>query len=202
MKNVKISKILSLVLAAGFAFLVFASTAEAATPLDAQRRPLTKEEIATIAKAFNGEDYAKMYPDVVKAFGTNDPMVMYNHFINCGIWENRQPNAQFEVNAYATKNVDLHKAYGPNVIAYYLHYANHPEERAGRGIATLGDAANRHAAVYYAYDFVVGQEQPRAGAMKLQTENYRPTDSMSDNEIISKLNDEGLLDAYLKSLGK
>ena len=205
MKRIKIAKVLSLALATVVAVTTFSMTSFASgtsSRADQYRRDLTTEEIATIYTIFDAEYYAKQCPDVVDAYGTTDASVMFSHFISNGLWEERQPNAQFNVDVYATRNVDLHKEYGDDIVAYYIHYATHPEEQIGRGVSTLGDAMQRHAAVYSVYDFVVGQVQPREGAWKVQTENASALDTMTDNEIISYLNDEGLLDAYLASVGK
>ena len=193
MKRFKIAKVLSLAFAAVFAVSVFTTNAFAATNAETHKRDLTAEEIALIATVFDADYYAKQCPDVVDALGTSDAQTLFAHFLGYGLWEERQPNAQFNVDVYATRNVDLHKAFGDDIVAYYVHYASHPEEQAGRGISTLGDAMRRHAAVYSVYDFVVGQEQPREGAMKIQTENATQFDNMSDNDIISYWNDEGIL---------
>lgn len=183
MKRFKIAKVLSLALSFVFALSIFTVTSVAhSNPGEAYKRALTNDEIATIATIFDAEYYAKQCPDVVDAFGTKDANVMFAHFINSGLWEKRQPNAELNIDVYATRNVQLHKQLGNDIVAYYVYYANHPEERANLGVCTLGDAARRRAAVYSVYDFVVGQEQPRAGAWKVQSENEIDIQNSKNNK--------------------
>lgn len=132
-----------------------------------QAKNLTPEQIATLRTIFEGEHYAKLYPDIKDAFGT-DYDAMFNHWITCGIWEYRQPSAAFNVDAFASNAVDLQPIYGPDMIAYYMHYATHPREtwRVGNN---LDDAGKHGATVYSVTDFVVGQTGPRKGAWPIQT---------------------------------
>lgn len=61
-----------------------------------------------VKEMFNAEDYAAIYPEVVAVVGDSEA-ALYNHFINYGIWEGRQPNKNFNVNAYASAYADLEK---------------------------------------------------------------------------------------------
>lgn len=165
----KFTKILSLVLAAFFAFSVFTVNSEAArSDLYSHKRDLTAEEIQVIAKLFDAEQYAKMYPDVVAELGS-DPTVLFNHFINYGIWELRQPAEEFEVNAYASLNGDLQVAYGDDIIAYYIYYIENPGQQAYRSPGTVYYAMWHNCTVYCVYDFVKGQQGAKAGATPLWT---------------------------------
>lgn len=84
-----------------------------------------------IKDMFDAEEYAKMYPDVVKALGT-DADKLYEHFVTHGIWEGRQPNKEFNVSAYASAYRDLTWFAGElglneeeTLLFMYEHYNNH-----------------------------------------------------------------------------
>lgn len=94
------------------------------------KRNLTESERNILRSLFNAEEYAKMYPDVAEACNRSiDPhstfeQKLFNHFIDTGIWEGRQPSESFSVAAYASAYSDLKKAFGSNIVEYYKHYYN------------------------------------------------------------------------------
>ena len=94
------------------------------------KRTLTESERNILSSLFNAEEYAKMYPDVAEACKPFDDEIftfeqkLFNHFINIGIWENRQPSESFSVVAYASAYSDLKKAFGSHIVEYYKHYYN------------------------------------------------------------------------------
>ena len=175
MKKFKFKNVLALALAAVVAVSVFSINSEAAVSTEAanQKRELTAEEIATIQPMFHAKEYAAYYPDVVKELG-EDETVLFAHFIAFGIWEQRQPSAFFNVDAYASRNPDLQSMYGNDIIAYYIHYATHPAENGWRTIPTLQQALWNGCTVYSVYDFVKGQTGPKAGAVPVVTPNAHP----------------------------
>lgn len=94
------------------------------------KRPLSDSEQNILRSLFNAEEYAKMYPDVAEACKPFDDGIftfeqkLFEHFINIGIWENRQPSESFSVAAYASAYSDLKKAFGSHIVEYYKHYYN------------------------------------------------------------------------------
>ena len=141
--------------------------------------------------------------NVVDTLGTSDANVLFAHFLNFGLWEERQPSALFNVDVYATRNIDLRAAYGDDIVAYYVHYATHPEEIVWRVTPTLSDSYRNGVTIYSVYDMVLGsQYDVKEGAWPVQTATYAPELAMSDNELITYLNDNGLLDEYLASVGQ
>ena len=157
-------------------------------------RQLTQEEIEVISRVFNPTYYANRYPDVAAAFG-NDETALFTHFIVFGIWEQRQPTAEFNVDAYATRNPDLQYAIGDDIVAYYIHYASYPAERSVRALPTLEDSYYHDTDVYSVYDFVKGQYGPKAGAVPVQTRNYHPALNFKSNDPVSEVD-------YYKNLDK
>lgn len=171
----KFTKFLSLTFAVIFAVSVFTVKSEAAMSAagQAHMRPLSENEVQLLYTIFEPEEYTKMYPDVKEVLGT-DEMTLFNHFITFGIWEQRQPCVAFNVDVYATRNPDLHVEFGDDIVAYYRYYATHLNEQSFRPKPTKYDALWNNCIIYSVYDFVEGQEQPREGAVPVQTGNYHP----------------------------
>lgn len=93
---------------------------------------------------FDAEYYAKCNPDVVAVLGNNYNALL-NHFLNYGIYEGRQPNVDFNVDAYSSAYADLQSAFDKIendyqvVLSYYTHYVNHGKYE-GREITTIAEA--------------------------------------------------------------
>ena len=80
--------------------------------VEVAKRELTQSDRNILRSLFNAKEYAKMYPDVAKTYKhfTNPIMLeqkLFEHFINNGIWEGRQPSTSFSVAAYASAYSDL-----------------------------------------------------------------------------------------------
>lgn len=94
------------------------------------KRTLTESDRNILRSLFNAEEYAKMYPDVAEECKSSlDPFrtfeeKLFDHFINLGIWEGRQPSESFSVAAYASAYSDLRKSFGSHIVDYYKHYYN------------------------------------------------------------------------------
>ena len=171
----KFTKFLSLAMAALFAISVFTIDSNAMSSVaQSHVRQLTTEEIQLIYPMFHADQYANMYPDVVKELGS-DEATLFSHFITFGIWEQRQPSEAFNVNAYATLNPDLSEKFGDDIVAYYMYYANHmAESGTTRSMPTYNYAIWHDTNVYSVYDFTAGQKGPNKGAVAVCTRNYHP----------------------------
>ncbi len=97
---------------------------------------LTKEFSNLVLKriggtVYNGVDYSAVYdfnyyiehnPDLYNVF-RNNPYSALEHFVNCGMSEGRQANAEFDVVSYRNRYQDLRQAFGwNNLKSYYDHY--------------------------------------------------------------------------------
>lgn len=98
----------------------------------------TAEELSIIKTLFSAEEYAELYPDVVKAYG-NEEAALWNHFAAHGLSEGRALSKSFHVFAYRAAYEDLQEAFGDNLIAYYIHYATHGMQE-NRSITTVPQA--------------------------------------------------------------
>lgn len=94
---------------------------------------------------FDAEYYSKTYPDVVKALGDKED-ILFSHFITSGIWEGRQPNADFNVSVYACAYSDLaetakKEGLSPKetILFMYNHY-NSFGKKENRDITTVEKA--------------------------------------------------------------
>ena len=106
--------------------------------IEAEAATVSANDQALIRGMFDATFYAKNNPDVVAKYGNNTDK-LYEHFINFGIFEGRQPSADFNVNAYASSYSDLARNYGADVVAYYRHYANYGKSE-GRKLTTIAAA--------------------------------------------------------------
>lgn len=98
----------------------------------------TSEELSIIKTLFSAEEYAELYPDVVKANG-NEEAALWDHFVTYGLSEGRALSKSFHVFAYRAAYEDLQEAFGNNLIAYYIHYATHGMQE-NRSITTVPQA--------------------------------------------------------------
>ena len=98
----------------------------------------TAEELSIIKTLFSAEEYAELYPDVVKAHG-NEEAALWDHFAAHGLSEGRALSKSFHVFAYRDAYEDLQEAFGNNIIAYYIHYATHGMQE-NRSITTVPQA--------------------------------------------------------------
>ena len=100
----------------------------------------TSEELSIIKTLFSAEEYAELYPDVVKAHG-NEEAALWNHFVTHGLSEGRALSKSFHVFAYRAAYQDLQEAFGNDLIAYYIHYAIHGMQE-NRSVTTISQAVN------------------------------------------------------------
>ncbi len=89
---------------------------------------------AMYASIFDASFYARKYPDLVAALGT-DENALLAHFLTNGMAEGRQGCAEFNVQYYMAKYPDLRATYGDQLPFYYMHYmsAGKLEGRQGNG---------------------------------------------------------------------
>lgn len=173
MKKFKVARVLSLLMAVVISVTAFTIDSSAASAVETHKRTLTVEELTALSTIFNAKEYAAYYPDVEQALGT-DEKILFSHFVNFGIWEQRQPSVSFNVDVYASRNADLQKLYGDDIVAYYVHYANNKKTEAWRPLPVPTDALWHNCIIYSVYDFVKGQAGPKAGAVPVMTPNYHP----------------------------
>lgn len=117
-----------------------------------ERVALTDADKAALASLFDAEWYAKQNPDVVAAMGDAEE-ALFEHFLSHGLWEGRQINENFDVNAYGSAYPDLQEAFkdltpAEKVLALTEHYVNYGEGE-GREITTIPEALAAGYEVHY-----------------------------------------------------
>lgn len=102
-----------------FGVFVFAMALVFVPKMDAEAA--TNDELQVVAKIFDANYYAMMYPDVA-ARGNGSPLYLLNHYIYHGVNEGRNASAYFNATDYKNRYPDLVALYGDNMLAYAVHY--------------------------------------------------------------------------------
>ena len=134
----------------------------------------TSEELSIIKTLFSAEEYAELYPDVVKAHG-NEEAALWNHFVTHGLSEGRALNKSFHVFAYRAAYQDLQEAFGNDLIAYYIHYATHGMQE-NRSVTTISQAVNAGITVTGLRGQVIAKPVP-VEITPTEDTNYEETDT-------------------------
>ena len=165
------------------------------------KHELTQSDINILRSLFDAKEYAKMYPDVAKTYKhfTNPIMLeqkLFEHFINNGIWEGRQPSESFSVAAYSSAYSDLKKAFGSHIVEYYKHYYNTTvignENRTITTVQKAQDAgikvtdfSGNTVAVDEAGNIVTGEKADKIAAEKNLGESIRISTTPIPNVTVS-----------------
>ena len=107
----------------------------AATAIGSGSTPSTPSyNAADYAAVFDAAYYAANHADIAAAFG-NDAAAMLAHFVENGMAEGRQANAEFNVYIYLSNYADIAAAFGSDLVACYMHYITNGQAE-GRNAAT------------------------------------------------------------------
>lgn len=141
------------------------------------------------ADLFDADYYAKKYPDVVAAYGT-DPGALYNHYVNNGINEGRNAGPLFDVHKYRENNKDLEGIYADNWAAYVNQYLTEGLKEGRIGYGEEFDAAsyaNRYSDLRNVYGYNLralythylnsGKKEGRNASWEADEEEKKKTDS-------------------------
>lgn len=134
----------------------------------------TSEELSIIKTLFSAEEYAELYPDVVKAHG-NEEAALWNHFVKHGLSEGRALSKSFHVFAYRAAYPDLQETFGNDLIAYYIHYATHGMQE-NRSVTTVSQAVNAGITVTGLRGQVIAKPVP-VEITPTEDTNYEETDT-------------------------
>lgn len=172
--------------------------------LNISLRALSEKDKALLQSMFDADFYAKENPDVVEIYGDTEDR-LFAHFIEYGLWETRQPNKDFNVNAYASAYDDLRRAFGDDVMAYYRHY-DEKGKAEGRDITTIEKALtvveavksvsplNKAGSEETMYDTIIAKRKP-----VVQTQSAPVIDNTPAVPAI-EIWAESVIDAYTKAV--
>lgn len=110
------------------------------------RSPISGSSRRVLRELFDADWYRKSYPDVIKVVGDSDA-ALFNHYLQYGMWETRQPNSDFNVNAYYMAYDDLQESYknmsnSDKILNLSLHYATHGRQEK-REITTIKEYCDK-----------------------------------------------------------
>ena len=135
------------------------------TTVAVDAKTISTSDRALLQKMFDAKFYAKTNPEVVKVLG-GSKRALFAHFLQYGINEGRQMNAEFNPSAYRSAYKDLNQAFGGNILSYYRHYATIGKKEA-RPVTTVAkaqengiivtDFAGKHVAVDNNGNLVTGK---------------------------------------------
>lgn len=95
------------------------------------RDPVTTYRGVDYSSVYNYQYYLDHYADLKAAFGTYDDDALLAHFVTFGMREGRRACDGFDVVAYRNRYMDLRRAFGSDLAAYYRHYLTYGR-REGR----------------------------------------------------------------------
>lgn len=142
----------------------------------------TSEELSIIKTLFSAEEYAELYPDVVKAHG-NEEAALWDHFVTYGLSEGRALSKSFHVFAYRAAYEDLQEAFGNNLIAYYIHYATHGMQE-NRSITTVPQAVKAGITVTGLRGQVIARPVPVVITPAEETNQEETKDEETGNPVV------------------
>ena len=142
----------------------------------------TSEELSIIKTLFSAEEYAELYPDVVKAHG-NEEAALWDHFVTYGLSEGRALSKSFHVFAYRAAYEDLQEAFGNNLIAYYIHYATHGMQE-NRSITTVPQAVKAGITVTGLRGQVIARPVPVVITPTEETNQEETKDEETGNPVV------------------
>lgn len=106
--------------------------------------PGLSESTVLIAQAADPAEYTAVFssyyylshnPDLAMTIG-DDKEALLDHFIEYGMKEGRQGNAEFNVQAYKAMYPDLQAAFGDDLTLYYQHYIEYGKNEGRNGGGT------------------------------------------------------------------
>lgn len=153
-------------------------------PKEQQRRKelLSDKEWKFITDVIYDEDYYKENnPDVVKVVGDSKKALL-EHFKSFGLWEGRQANPDFNLNAYASAYKDLRLAFeglSPEqmLLAFVKHYATFGEKE-NRELTTIEKVLSKDIPISYFGSFET--ETQKSGQVILEPKKEEPKSNITE----------------------
>ena len=150
------------------------------------------------APVYDPEYYLSRNGDVEKAFTKStyggvtmvDDSAVLRHFINYGMSEGRRGSEAFDVYSYKTRYLDLRKAYGSNLKAYYLHYLEYGMKEHRNGSSMTGFEGYIMSSSFTSYEDAAAHYSRTVGKQTYPTSVYKSKGSASIDEFCKILYEE------------
>ncbi len=158
----------------------------------------TKAGGVDYAPVYDPEYYLSRNGDVEKAFTKStyggvtmvDDSAVLRHFINYGMSEGRRGSEAFDVYSYKTRYLDLRKAYGSNLKAYYCHYLEYGMKEHRNGSSMTGFEGYIMSSSFTSYEDAVAHYSRTVGKQTYPTSVYKSKGSASIDEFCKILYEE------------
>ena len=158
----------------------------------------TKAGGVDYAPVYDPEYYLSRNGDVEKAFTKStyggvtmvDDSAVLRHFINYGMSEGRRGSEAFDVYSYKTRYLDLRKAYGSNLKAYYCHYLEYGMKEHRNGSSMTGFEGYIMSSSFTSYEDAAAHYGRTVGKQTYPTSVYKSKGSASIDEFCKILYEE------------
>ncbi len=158
----------------------------------------TKAGGVDYAPVYDPEYYLPRNGDVEKAFTKStyggvtmvDDSAVLRHFINYGMSEGRRGSEAFDVYSYKTRYLDLRKAYGSNLKAYYCHYLEYGMKEHRNGSSMTGFEGYIMSSSFTSYEDAAAHYSRTVGKQTYPTSVYKSKGSTSIDEFCKILYEE------------
>ena len=169
-----------------------------ATGCSKLKGPATKAGGVDYAPVYDPEYYLSRNGDVEKAFTKStyggvtmvDDSAVLRHFINYGMSEGRRGSEAFDVYSYKTRYLDLRKAYGSNLKAYYCHYLEYGMKEHRNGSSMTGFEGYIMSSSFTSYEDAAAHYSRTVGKQTYPTSVYKSKGSASIDEFCKILYEE------------
>ena len=119
-----------------------------------------------------------------------DDSAVLRHFINYGMSEGRRGSEAFDVYSYKTRYLDLRKAYGSNLKAYYCHYLEYGMKEHRNGSSMTGFEGYIMSSSFTSYEDAAAHYSRTVGKQTYPTSVYKSKGSASIDEFCKILYEE------------
>ena len=158
----------------------------------------TKAGGVDYAPVYDPEYYLSRNGDVEKAFTKStyggvtmvDDSAVLRHFVNYGMSEGRRGSEAFDVYSYKTRYLDLRKAYGSNLKAYYCHYLEYGMKEHRNGSSMTGFEGYIMSSSFTSYEDAAAHYSRTVGKQTYPTSVYKSKGSASIDEFCKILYEE------------
>ena len=158
----------------------------------------TKAGGVDYAPVYDPEYYLSRNGDVEKAFTRStyggvtmvDDSAVLRHFVNYGMSEGRRGSEAFDVYSYKTRYLDLRKAYGSNLKAYYCHYLEYGMKEHRNGSSMTGFEGYIMSSSFTSYEDAAAHYSRTVGKQTYPTSVYKSKGSASIDEFCKILYEE------------
>ena len=160
--------------------------------------PVTKAGGVDYSAVFDPEYYLENNDDVRSAYTETtyggvtmlDDSAVLRHFLSFGMREGRRGNEAFDVYGYKTRYLDLRRAYGNDLKAYYNHYLRYGIKEGRDGSSMTGYEGLIMSPAFSSYQIAATHYLKTVGDYSYPTNSYKEKGAASISEFCKILYEE------------